>query len=373
MSNAMVMNQNYIYSDGVVSETHSSSTAAAPSTNVYANVRRSKVWRTAGYWNITSSINKVVFRDAGGADLTATIAVAEYTSDTALFAAIKTAMQAVGAQTYTISRDATTNKIKIASNGATFKLMLSSVNFTSKTTLGFTTGTDLTGAVTYTADTLKIHTEEFLVWDLGISSNPKAFILVGLRNTPIKISSTATVKLQGNATNVWTSPSFEQTLTVDDEAIAYSSSTGFGAYRYWRLHIQDVSNSYGYVEVSNVYLGDMIEPDQGAIQFPFDSPLVDYGKNYESEMGVVFSTVRQQSQRYNIDWNNLSTSEIETISDFIKDFGIAYPFFISIDPNTAFSSASNRWIKYVRFDAMPQLSLIAPNLWASKWSLKDEL
>jgi hypothetical protein len=62
----------------------SSEQSSFPATNVLNKVRRTKVWRTNGYFKVTSSNNVMIFRDAsGGADKTATITVGEYVSTTA--------------------------------------------------------------------------------------------------------------------------------------------------------------------------------------------------------------------------------------------------------------------------------------------------
>jgi hypothetical protein len=318
-----------------------------------------------------------VIRESVGVDLTATIAVAEYTTDASFLTAIKTALDAAGASTYTVTRDTTTNKIKLTSDGlgggGIFQCQWTDVNSTAASILGFSTGANDTGALTYTADTLKIHTSEWLRWDLGTASNPTAFALVGNRNEAIKISETATIKLQGNATDVWASPSFEQTLTYHENAISYFLSTGFGAYRYWRLYIEDASNSYGYVEISNVYLGDSFSPTQGAVQFPLDNEFVDFANTNESEMGNLFTTERQQGQEFSLDWFALTTTEFETLEEFIKAHGRAYPFFICLDPNSVFSSNVNRWVKYVRFNANPRHALVSPNVWSGSWPLREEV
>lgn len=380
MAKARVLNDNYIESDEVVSFTYSSQKTAAPASNVYANKRRSQVWRSNGYWDITSSNNVIKFKEtAGGSTLTATIAVAEYTQDSDFLTAIKTALEATGDSTYTVTRDTTTNKIKITSNGSggggAFQLLWTNVLSTAASILGFATDADDTGALTYTADTLKIHTAEWLKWDLGISSNPKAFVLVGLRNTAIKLSGSATIKIQGNSTDVWTSPEYSATLTYNENAVTKFGSTGLhtSALRYWRVLIVDASNSYGYLEISNIYLGDMIETTQGAIQFPLAIDYLDLGVNQESEMGVIYSTVRQPTRFLQLDWYGLTTSEIEDFNDFIHNFGTSYPFFVCLDPDEVFSTDNQDWVLYVRFSEQPSVKLTSPNFWESSWKIREEL
>lgn len=377
MSNVLILNNNYLDEDTLTEQTYGSQVSTLPATNLLSKKRRSKVYRSQGYWNVTSTNNKIIFRESVGVDLTATITVAEYVSDSTFLTAIKTALEATGASTYTVTRDTTTNKIKITSDGlgggGVFQLMWTDVNSTAAGILGFDTGANDTGALTYTADTLKIHTSEWIRWDLGVSSNPSAFVILGLRNEAIKLSGSAVITLQGNTTDAWTSPLFEQVLTYSEDAISFFSTAGFGAYRYWRLKIEDPSNSYGYIELSKIYLGETVEPAQGAVQFPFSSRYLDFAKIDRSEMGVVFSTERQQSQEFTLDWFGLSVADAETLDEFVKFYGLAYPFFVCLDPNEVFSSDLNKWVKYCRFSEVPELSLVSPGIFSARWVLTDEV
>lgn len=379
MANIKVMHENYISTDQISDLNYSSQLTAAPATNVYDKTRRSDVWRSQGYWNVTASNNKIIFRETLAVDLTATIAVAEYSTDASFLTAIKTALEATGASTYTVARDTTSNKIKITSDGlgggGVFQLMWTDVLSTAATILGFSTAADDTGALTYTADTLKIHTSEWLDFDLGIASNPKAFVILGNRNEAIKLSTNATIKLQGNATRTWATPSYEATLTYNEESIGVFNSDGLhgSGLRYWRLYIEDASNAFGYVEISNLYLGDTIEPTTGCVQFPLAIEHVDLSTNEVSDGGQIFSRIKQQTCDIRLEWFALTNTETEALRDFFGDVGTYYPFFISMDPNTVFSSSYSRWVKLARFTAPPTFDLESPGVWSSRWDIREEL
>lgn len=59
-----------------------------PVANVFNVQRRSKVWRTDGYYKVTSTNNEIIFQETDGVDLTATIAEGEYTSITSFLTAV---------------------------------------------------------------------------------------------------------------------------------------------------------------------------------------------------------------------------------------------------------------------------------------------
>ncbi|MCP3682363.1 MAG: hypothetical protein GY861_06695, partial [bacterium] len=80
-------------------------------------------------------------------------------------------------------------------------------------------------------------------------------------------TSSATVKIQANATDVWTSPTVDQSLTYtkdnrrstelgrDVGVWSYQFSTT-QSYRYWRLTVDDGSNLDTYIEIGFVFMDE---------------------------------------------------------------------------------------------------------------------
>jgi hypothetical protein len=378
MSNVRVWNDNFIDTDVVFNSFFSSEQTAFPTLNIYNKQRRSKVWRSNGYWKIPDAANSIVFRETTGVDLTATLASTEFTSGTSFRAAIKAALELVGASTYTVSLDVSTQKIKIASDGSggsgIFELRWVSAPLMADI-LGFDETVNLSGALNYVADDLRIHTSEWFVWDMGISSNPKALAIIGPRNLPIKISPSAIITLQGNETNVWTSPSYEQELTYNDEVILLTSDAGLHteALRYWRLEIVDRDNPNYFIEIGSIYLGNFYTPTRGAVQFPLSSAPVDRSTTIFSESGQTFSDIREKAQTFDLDWSALTSPEMEELLEVFDDFGTSLPFFIQLDPIGVFSSSENYYTRYVKFESEPRYRLTSPNFFETSWNLREEL
>lgn len=374
-----ILHDNFLDESLVSHQTESSEQAAFPVSNAFNFQRRSKVWRSNGYWEITSSNNVIVFRESVGVNLTATVTAGEYTSSTTLYAAIKTALEAVGDSTYTVSTDATTLKVKIASNGSggggIFQIMWTNASTTMDATLGFSTTEDDTGALTYTADELKIHTSEWIKWDFGISTLPKAFCLIGARNSPIKISPSAVIKIQGNETDSWSSPSESITLTYRDDVIYSIDEDGLWdeALRYARLSIVDQDNPQGYVQIGSLFLGDFFEPTRGGVQFPFSGQYIDSSITSFSEGGQTFSDIRQKTELFSINWYGLNTTDRELIDSLWDDLGTSNSFFMQFDPDVQFSSSANKMIRYVKFQSPPEYSLVSPGNFSCRMNLREEL
>lgn len=326
----------------------SSEQAAFPIENAYNKNRRSKVWRSAGYFNVTSSNNKIVFEEVDGVTLTATIIVGEYRSLTLICQAIKDALELVGANTYTIINSSATNfKFRFTSNGGFFELTSTDVNFTAAGILGIDTSADLTGATTYDADVLRINTGEFIVWDMGLSSIPTCFALIGPKTSPLKISPSAVVRLQGNYTDNWTSPAFDLTLDYDSEVICELDILNTTAYRYWRIVFDD-ENANGFIEVGSFFLGTHFTFEKGGVILPLRNNQVDRSETMYSEGGQEFSDLKEKTSSWALTLNGMSEIEIEKLEKFFTNYGTSAPFFASLDDDLKYSSTVNRKLKYVK-------------------------
>lgn len=367
---------NFIDFDILANTDVSSEQAAFPVENAYNGKRRAKVWRSDGYYVVDSTNNGIVFRETTAVDLTATIVVGEY-SRSAFLTAIKTALEATGASTYTVTFT-TDFKINIASNGAggggILELVMDDVGSTAYEILGFDQF-EYTGALSYEADSISIHyPNEFILWDLGIDSNPAAFALIDARNSPLSISPTAVVTLQGNHTNTWTTPAYEQVLTYDDRILKVLDENGLAQeqLRYWRVTFED-QNPLGYVQVGAFYLGGMYSPANGTPQFPFRQINVDRSETVYSEGGQTFSEEKQKTERFAIDWRYLSSDEKEDMEDLFQKFGTHTPFFISMDTSEYFSTTQAEFIRYVKFIEEPTFELFRAGLWSGTLTFEEQL
>jgi hypothetical protein len=199
------------------------------------------------------------------------------------------------------------------------------VGFTAADLLGFDTASDLTGASNYQADVIRIHTEEFLLWDLGYPSNPTGFIALADRNKPIILSPNAVIKLQGNWTNNWSSPAVDLDLTYQDNVIAAVDPDGLsdisGGYRYWRFLIEDKENSSLYVEFGAVMLGISADITRGCPAFPLQSPILERSVVAYSEGGQTIVARKAPTQSFKLNWEKLDKASLEELENLFNKFG----------------------------------------------------
>lgn len=356
----------------------SSAQAAFPITNAYNGFRRTKVWRSNGYFKVTSSNNAIVFREiSGGPDLVAEITTDEYSSTATFTAAVKSALEAVGAATYTVTQDSNL-KFNISSDlggGATvFQLRCADAGFTATDLLGFDDTVHLTGASNYNADVLRINTGEFIRWDMGISTNPDSFFLIGARNRVLKFSPSAQIYLQGNETNNFTSPSFEQLVPYDDSVLALISDGGFHTegLRYWQVTFND-QNPLGYLEIGAMSLANFYSPSRGGAQFPLSHDLIDRTTTIFSEGGQTFSDIKEVSAGFSLNWSAMTKQDKEDIEYLFEKVGTGIPFFLTLDSQAGFSSSVNRSIRYVKFSQAPKIQLVSPNNFTVSTEFEEQL
>lgn len=375
MANAVgVCTENFLSSATVV---ESSEKAVYPASNVLDLQQRRKVWRTDGYWLIESGSNEIIFREAVGVDLTATIAPGEFTTAT-LAAAIKAALEGAGLATYTVTYLAQ-GKFRISSNvggGATvFQLRMEHASSADMAEiLGFD-AVAYTGLTEYTADVVRLHTHEWLQFDLSIPTNPKAFCLVGDRNRALRISPTATIKLQANPTNSWASPAFEIDIPFADAALAVWDFEGLAPspYRYWRFLIIDKENSRLYLEFGAAFLGDTFNFSRGCAVFPIQQRGIDNSTIVVSEGGQIFAQKKPKSMGIQLQWRGLLKEEEEEMLRHWENVGLTDNFFLILDAGGAFSSTKEERVKLVRFEQAYQDELGNPNNFSSSWNLVEAI
>lgn len=189
----LVLHENFADSDILANFSSTSEDPDFPLENAFNANRRSKVFRTAGYYNVTSSNNTIVFVEGVSADKTATITTGEYTSREDMANAVAAALNAAPStlSTYSCVNDSSSFfKFKITSDGTggAFTIKWSDASTTAEDLLGFDSSGDDSGSLEYIGDYVRINSEEEILWDMGISTDPEVFVLIGKRNESITVS-----------------------------------------------------------------------------------------------------------------------------------------------------------------------------------------
>lgn len=317
--------------------TYSSQHSSFPATNSrhrwHTRSWRSRYGVASGWGNfvITAGTNdRIDFEETIATPLVATLTAGTYDADT-LATEIKTRLDAAGASTYTVTYSDSTNKFTITSDGlgggGIFTLLWNSGANKARSvagTIGFDDSADDNGALTYTADRMRIHSEEWLKNNLGSAQNVQAFVI-----RQHNFSSTATVRIQGNNADAWGAPAVNVSLTLNADIMIYFWSS-VQSQQWWRIYITDVDNSDGYVEIGRSFLGTYF---QTAVNFKRDyrRRLVDPTDVIISDGGQLSSNEKTKYQTLALTFEYLSNTDLATLESIWQSRGMHRDFFFCRD------------------------------------------
>jgi len=99
-------------------------------------------------------------------------------------------------------------------------------------------------------------TSEWVKVDAGTGNTITATCIAILGHN---LTSSATIKIQANATDSWAAPTIDYTVTYNSDIMTrYFTSA---SYRYWRYTFADATNSDGYIELGRLFLGTYLQFD----------------------------------------------------------------------------------------------------------------
>lgn len=312
--------------------TYSSQKSTFPASNLKHEFR-SKVWRSNGNFVIDSTNNKIDFADAvGGSELTATLASGTYTTS-ALASEIASQMATSGAETYTVTYSNTTGLWTIVSDGPGFELLnntgTNAATSTLKRVLGFA-NSDRTGALTYTGSNIAIHTIESVTFDMRTSEEIDSVALLWPKEAGIKLSSSAVVKIEANATDSWAGPAVSQTVSIDNNyEIATHFFTSAQEYRYWRVTIVDPTNANLCVELGAVVLGKGLTIDPPSNGFEFI--LTDRSRIEQTAYGNEYVDEYPLMMQVEFNYAYMDYTDVQTLENSFRLNGSRKPILLVFD------------------------------------------
>ncbi len=377
---SQILHDNYLEDSAFAEIEVSSELAGFPATNTYEYTRRTKIWRTSGHFEVKAGANTIIFQETIGVNLTATVAVGHYATFATFAAAVKAALEVPGTPTYTVSQDSTTKKIKIASNGATLRLMWTNPSSAGMAAvLGFSTAADDINATTYTADFLRTMTDEYFFIDFGMAVNPDAVVVSWRTDERTKISGVAVVTLSASYTNNFVSPPYVANLVKTDYGFSINKglSTNDGispsAYRFWRIQIADPSNPYGQIDIGSIFMGKWMNFERGKIQFPFNMNYQTGSVSQITEGGQALGQKKYTTRSFNAEWFGLTQSEKDLVDEFVYEVSTTKPFYIMLDSGTVLSESPEKSLLYCRLSDPPEWTMDFPGVYSCSMSLREDL
>lgn len=309
--------------DSITTISSSSQKTTFPAENI-RNEFRAKEWRSSGHFVLTASNNSIDLNEGSGFSST-TVPAGAYTPET-LATAVKSALDTLGSNTYTVTFSRVTGLWTIASTG-NFDL-----DGTFKDVIGLTQ--DLSGsASTYTGAAIAIHTEESVVFDLRTIEDVDTVALLWEKGL-YKLSDSAVLTVEANATNVWTSPAFSQSLVFDDLNEIAQAHFPTESYRFWRIKIVDPQNVNLYVNLGVVVLG-LSDQILTSTSNGFSFSVRDMSRVQQTDFGQRYTDIFPKIRSLNLKFDVMELSEVEAILNFFETVGVSQTIFVHLDPAEA--------------------------------------
>jgi len=156
-------------------------------------------------------------------------------------------------------------------------------------------------------------------------------VLLWPKEDGIKLTGASVIKIQANATNVWTSPAVDQTLTINDTySVASHYFTTDQSYRYWRVLITDPTNPWGYIELGMVWIGKSLSIDNAENGFEYS--IEDQSRVDETPFGHKYTDEYPTKATLKISYSFLEYDEIQILDNMYRTNSTKKPVLVVLDP-----------------------------------------
>lgn len=351
---------------------NSGALAGFPASNL-ATANRGNLWIARGNFTINATNNKLYI---GGT--TYTLTNASYTAAT-LVTHINSVISATGlVLSYTVNF-----KFKWTNgSGSTRVLNLSTATNAAWDTLGLVGGVDISilNAGTYEGE-IRIHTSEYLYYDLGYSMDISFFALLPQRNYANMLTTGAVINLKASNVNDIGSAPLDVNITgvlgvnePGDEATFYFLETDGTPieYRYVWITITDRSNPYGpNLTFSQLFLGGYTAISNRTIDNSFSAIDVDRALRSESQAGGLYFEQYGRHRSFNgLRYSWLTNDQAKTLRQLFFDVGKSNNFYISLDGGRVHDDIY-QYTYYGVFDGDPVISKEKANFFNASFDFRS--
>jgi hypothetical protein len=138
----------------------------------------------------------------------------------------------------------------------------------------------------------------------------------------------ATIKIQGNDTDVWTSPTVDETMTWNADSIVHFFTED--NLRFWRFIVTDAANPDTYIEMGRLFLGTFYQVDEKP-QRDFAEEIIDESRSGFSITGQAYVDIGIQRKEFSISMGTMQEATRQNILAVYASVGTHTPIFVIID------------------------------------------
>lgn len=211
---------------------------------------------------------------------------------------------------------------------------------------------------------------EWVKFDLSIFADAvDSFVMLWPKEDPIAITSGATIRIQANDTDVWTSPSVDEYVTINDTyKIASKYWTSAQTYRYWRVLISDVANPSGYLELGVVWFGKALGISNADKGFKYE--LEDKSKVTSTPFGNEYVDEYPLVASVDLGYTNLSSTDVEILEAAYRLKGRKDPILVVIDEAGEFSD-KDHFVVYGKMKSSITITQVNFNIFNADMSVTE--
>lgn len=327
-----------------------------PASNVIQQ-NRGELWVTKGNFKIDYSNNKLYF-DVNSTPTTITLTNGSYTG-VELGAEINSKIT-TGAVGLSCSYNPITFKFKFnRTNSNTIYAMLSNdtnavwndIGFVGNVDVLFDDDNDIYGLI-------RIHTHEYIYFDLGYAMDISFFALMPQRNYSNMLTAGATINVRAsNIDDIATAP-LSVNISSSIEGCFYFIEQGIPvSYRYVWFTIVDPENPYGpNLVFSQLFMGGYISLPFKTVDNGFTIQEVDRALRTESQAGGLFFERYGRHKRVSgLRYSNMTKAETGVLQQLYYDLGKSQNYYLSLDSGN-FDNDIDQFTYYGVFENDPTLT-----------------
>jgi hypothetical protein len=240
-------------------------------------------------------------------------------------------------------------------------------------TLGFLGSVDIVITPAQAEDgEIRVHTSEYLYYDIGYAMDIDFFALLPQRNTQNMLTTGAVINIKASNTNDISSAPLSVDITPGDEATYYFLETGSAiAYRYVWITITDISNPNGpNLVFSQLFLGGYSSIDR-TVGNGFSLQNVDRALRTESQAGgLYFERYGRHKSISNLSFSNITRLQKRELDQVFFDLGKSSNFYISLEGGNL-NDDIYEYTDYVVFESDATITKGSANLFDASFNVRS--
>lgn len=312
---------------------YSSAMSGFPASNI-VSMNRGNLWVTNGNFKIDAS-NNHLYLTVLGVDYDVSLTTGSYTGQT-LGDHITARVLAVTGKNITFTYLTSSYKFHIESVQVNFTMKVSNQTNAIWNDIGVTGSIDITITTIQEFDSeVRIHTHEFIYFDLGYAMDISFFALMPQRNYANMLTAGATINVKASNINDITTAPFDVNIPSGVEGSFYFLETNGipVAYRYVWFTIIDPANPFGpNLVFSQLFIGGYIALPNRTVDAGFTIQDVDRSLRTESQAGGLYFERYGRHKRYSgLRFSNMTRTETAAIQQLYYDIGKSNNFYLSLD------------------------------------------